>query len=227
MSFSPIRAYLTTINDVHLLNGRLSQEQGGRWRFALIAGTLDADEGSRPPSWLTGLHFKSEASPVTTSYWDYLNRRTASINHSKTNKNPNPSLVVTLPGSTVGSFLTHVLSNQEASLGIWFFEVSPKISASFARPLAKMPAGDLSYELRMQRKASTVDAPDHRAMLAANQALLPVLQSSGGKIYPPFAPILSPEQWLDHYGTETLARFTEAKKRFDPNNVLTPGAGIF
>jgi cytokinin dehydrogenase len=90
-----------------------------------------------------------------------------------------------------------------------------------------MPAGDLTYELRMQRKASTENAPDHRAMLAANQALLPLLLAAGGKVYPPFAPILSHEQWQEHYGMEAWARFAAAKKRFDPNNVLTPGAGIF
>jgi cytokinin dehydrogenase len=223
------QARLTTINDVHLLNGRLSREQDGRWRFALIAGTFvtDADEGNTQPSWLADLRRKTDVAPVVTSYWDYLNRRTASINVSKTKKNPNPSLVLTLPSSSVQAFLTHVLSNQEMSVGIWFFEVSPKITARFARPLAKMPAEDLSYELRMQRKASTDNAPDHRAMLAANQALLPLLLSAGGKIYPPFAPILSQEQWQDHYGKEAWARFAAAKNRFDPNNVLTPGAGIF
>ena len=64
-------------------------------------------------------------------------------------------------------------------------------------------------------------------MLAANQALLPLLLAAGGKVYPPFAPILSHEQWQEHYGMEVWPRFAAAKKRFDPNTVLTPGAGIF
>ena len=64
-------------------------------------------------------------------------------------------------------------------------------------------------------------------MLAANHALLPRLQAAGGKIYPPYCPILSKEQWQTHYGPETWARFAAAKRSFDPNNVLTPGAGIF
>ena len=64
-------------------------------------------------------------------------------------------------------------------------------------------------------------------MLAANHALLPRLQAAGGKIYPPYCPILSREQWQVHYGQETWQRFAAAKRRFDPNNVLTPGAGIF
>ena len=53
------------------------------------------------------------------------------------------------------------------------------------------------------------------------------LQEAGGKIYPHYCPILSKEQWQVHYGPETWPRFAAAKRRFDPNNVLTPGAGIF
>jgi cytokinin dehydrogenase len=49
----------------------------------------------------------------------------------------------------------------------------------------------------------------------------------GGKVYPPFAPILTARQWREHYGAATWARFAAAKQRFDPNGVLNPSAGIF
>jgi len=51
--------------------------------------------------------------------------------------------------------------------------------------------------------------------------------TAGGRIYPPFAPVLSRDDWRRHYGTQTWRRFAAAKRRFDPNNVLTPGAGLF
>jgi len=79
----------------------------------------------------------------------------------------------------------------------------------------------------MQRRTSGESAPDPAAMLAANQELLGRIRPDGGKIYPPFAPILSAREWAEHYGPETLRRFSAAKKRFDPRNTLTPGAGIF
>jgi len=41
------------------------------------------------------------------------------------------------------------------------------------------------------------------------------------------ASFLSQEQWQRHYEPATWRRFAAAKKQFDPNNVLTPGAGIF
>jgi FAD/FMN-containing dehydrogenase len=79
----------------------------------------------------------------------------------------------------------------------------------------------------MQRRASAFDADDHRAMLAANRRLVARVLEQGGKVYPPFAPVLSPAQWREHYGPAIWQRFAAAKKRFDPNSVLNPGAGIF
>ena len=123
--------------------------------------------------------------------------------------------------------MAHVLSTPEAFVGIWTFEISAKIPARHTQPLQKMPAGNLGYELRMQRQASATDASDLTSRLAANHALLPRVQAAGGKIYPPYCPILTREQWQEHYGPETWQLFAGAKKRFDPNYVLSPGAGIF
>ena len=64
-------------------------------------------------------------------------------------------------------------------------------------------------------------------MLAANRRLLRQCLEVGGKVYPPFAPALTKNEWQTHYGTETWRRLEAAKKRFDPNNVLTPGPGLF
>ncbi len=136
-------------------------------------------------------------------------------------------MVVTLPEASVRQFLAHVISTPAASLGITIFEVSAKIAERFVQPLYKVPEATLFFELRMQRRASAVAAPDHTQMLAANAALLERLFASGGKVYPPFAPALSGEQWRMQYGASTWARFAAAKEKYDPSNVLTPGAGIF
>jgi FAD/FMN-containing dehydrogenase len=79
----------------------------------------------------------------------------------------------------------------------------------------------------MQRRASAPNAPDHGAMLAANAALVTSAMERGGKVYPPFAPILTSAQWREHYGEATWARFSAAKQRFDPHGVVNPGVGIF
>jgi len=218
---------LTTVDALGPLNGKITKGQDGRWLFTLLAGTRVADmsDGQQRPGWTQGLRFKSTAAAETTSYWDYLDRRSASVAAGRARRIANAALVATLPDNSVRPFLTHVLSRPEAFVGIWFFEVSAKVPARHGQPLQKMPDGPLAFELRMQRRAG--EAADLGAMLAANHALVPRVQAAGGKIYPPYCPILSQAQWQAHYGAEIWQRFAAAKRRFDPSNVLTPGAGIF
>jgi FAD/FMN-containing dehydrogenase len=212
-----------------LLNGRLIKTPEGTWDLVLTASRLvsHADEAGEPPDWIGRLRHTGASAPVITPIWTYLDRRTASIMAGKAKAMPNPSLVLTLPAASTRSFIAEVLTTPELAAGIWFFEISPKIPARHGQPLQKVPASGLAYELRMQRRASARDAADHRAMLAANATLVAMAMQQGGKVYPPFAPILTVAQWREHYGEETWLRFAAAKQRFDPNGILNPGAGIF
>jgi cytokinin dehydrogenase len=220
------QARLTQFAELGPLNGRLVRAPNGGWQFLLTAGCFVPDAACAA-QWAKDLRHSGAAEPVLLPIWEYLNRRTASIMAGKAQINPNPSLVLSLPAAVTGQFITEVIGSSELSAGIWFFEVSPKIPARHSRPLQKMPAAALGYELRMQKRASALKAVDHREMLLANQRLAARALDLGGKVYPPFAPILSAAQWHDHFGPATLTRFAAAKQRFDPNNVLNPGAGIF
>jgi FAD/FMN-containing dehydrogenase len=228
-SFLADQARLADSGAPDLLNGRVIRTPQGAWTFVLMAGRLvdSAEEADEVPDWIDGLHHASAAAPVTTPILTYLDRRTASIMTGKAKALPNPSLVLTLPAAATASFITALLASPALAAGIWFFELSPKVPARHGAPLQQMPASALAYELRMQRRAPVADAADHRAMLAANQALVVMAMERGGKVYPPFSPILAPAQWREHYGAATWARFAAAKQRFDPNGVLNPGAGIF
>jgi cytokinin dehydrogenase len=228
-TFLDDQARLADSGDLDLLNGRLNRTAQGACEYVLYAGRFvaAADAASEAPSWINGLGNARVAAPVTASIWNYLDRRTASITAGKAKALPNPSLIVILPADATKAFITEILGSPELAAGIWFFEVSPKIPARHGQPLQKMPTSTVAYELRMQRRASAPDAAEHRAMLAANAALVAKAMQHGGKVYPPFAPILSAKQWQDHYGPTTRARFAAAKRRFDPNNVLNPSVGIF
>jgi FAD/FMN-containing dehydrogenase len=223
------QARLTQVSALDMLSGRLNRTPMGRWDCLLTAGSfiVDAEEAPHAAEWMRGLRYDHASEAVATPIWNYLDRRTANIMVGKANSMPNPSLIVTLPGAVTGRFIAELLASPQLSTGIWFFEVSPKIPSRHAAPLQKMPDSPLAYELRMQRRASAFDAEDHTAMLAANRVLLARALDMGGKIYPPFAPVLSPAQWQQHYGPTIWQRFVAAKKQFDPNNVLNPGAGIF
>jgi cytokinin dehydrogenase len=223
---------LATAEGLGPLTSRIVKEPGGAMRFQLIAGTFfeDGIEPGSSPRWMTGLRHVSEAPPSRLSYWDYLDRRTASQMASIAavkRGTKNPSLAFMIPDASVLPFVTRVLETPEAFVGIWLIEVFPMITARFTQPLQKMPGGDLSFGVRLHRRTSADNSHDPQAMLAANQALVTELLVAGGKVYPPYAPVLSQEQWHRHYEPATWQRFAAAKRRFDPNDVLTPGAGIF
>jgi FAD/FMN-containing dehydrogenase len=65
------------------------------------------------------------------------------------------------------------------------------------------------------------------AMLAQNRTLYENAVAIGGKRYAIGAiPDFTPADWEQHFGP-AWDFLIEAKKRFDPDNVLTPGQGIF
>ena len=112
------------------------------------------------------------------------------------------------------------------SLGIWRIEVVPLVTSRFAAPLHRLPDDSLAFTVRLLRRASARNAPDHLEMLKLNEALVRQHVPAGAKVYPPFAPALSSREWQLHYGA-VWKRFAAAKRRYDPHHVLTPGAAIF
>lgn len=59
--------------------------------------------------------------------------------------------------------------------------------------------------------------------MAKNQALLEQLTAVGGKCYAIGS--VTP-RWREHFHPH-WERFQRAKRQFDPDNILTPGQGIF
>ena len=120
-----------------LLNGRLNRTAQGTWDYVLFAGRFvaAADDANEAPSWIDGLGHASVTPPVITPIWSYLDRRTASITAGKAKALPNPSVVLTLPADATKAFITEILASPELAVGIWFFEVSPKIPARHGQPL--------------------------------------------------------------------------------------------
>ena len=49
----------------------------------------------------------------------------------------------------------------------------------------------------------------------------------GGKRYAPYAMAISPTEWQEHFGPDVWRRLAAAKKRYDPNAVLSPQPTIF
>ena len=72
------------------------------------------------------------------------------------------------------------------------------------------------------------DAAEISAMLANHRSLYERMRAIGGKRYAGFGAVpFSQADWKDHFGPDVWRRLSEAKRKFDPNHVLTPGPGIF
>jgi cytokinin dehydrogenase len=231
-NFLSDQARLTQAEKLGLLNGAAIRTEDGRSRYEIHAASFvsSAVDADLRPDWLNELRFASERPAPLMPYWNYLDRRRASVTASLAAVKRgvrNAALVATLPHHSAKEILTHILSTPETYIGIWTLEVSAKVPARYTRPLLRMPNADMAYELRVQRRSTGAGSPDPEALLGATNALLPRVLAAGGKIYPPYCPILSKQQWLEHYGPDILQRFATAKKQFDPNDVLTPGPGIF
>jgi hypothetical protein len=166
---------LATAEGLGPLTSRIVKEPAGQVRFQLIGGSFfaDGDDADRSPPWMDGLRHISQAPPVRLPYWEYLDRRTvsqtASIAAVKRGAK-NPSLAFMLPETSVAPLVTHILATPEAFTGIWLIEVFPMITARCTQPLQKMPAADLSFGVRLQRRTSADTMHDPQAMLAGDAA---------------------------------------------------------
>ena len=210
------------------LEGHATPRPGGGWDFTLWVGSeaRGAGEGEARPAWMAGLRH-ARASRSQVPYWDHIDRRTRGITASRLAARPHPSLAMVLPEGATAPFLSELLASPSDCAGAWRIEVFPMLAERFAQPLHRLPSAASCFTVRIQREGSAKGAPDHEAMLAANRRLVGRMRAVGGKVYPPFAPVQSREEWREHYGPELWARLTAARERYDPDGVLSPGPGLF
>jgi Cytokinin dehydrogenase 1, FAD and cytokinin binding len=105
---------------------------------------------------------------------------------------------------------------------------SPRFSMwrrnSIKRPLTHMPNEALIVRFQCSRLPPA--SADMSAVLAMNRTLYERARDLGGTHLTTSAIPLSQDDWVQQYGPGWKA-FRAAKRRFDPNNVLNPGPGIF
>jgi FAD/FMN-containing dehydrogenase len=200
--------------------------RGAGWRMELRLGSFTTSSDEEVAPLPAGLRFTVALPAVRMSYQTYLRRRSASVIAALANRQPNPSLILTLPSGMTPRAVRDLMSDPDASRGVWRIEILPMVAARFGQPLHRLPDGPFSFSVRLQRRASAPDAPDHLAMLRVNEQLVRTFVPAGATIYPPFAPVLSRDLWELHYG-RVWHRFAAAKRRYDSNSTLTPGAGVF
>ena len=191
--------------------------QGGGFTYNLEGGVFynspNAPDDSRL---LAGLRFASRTDRTMT-YVEYY-RRQAPLPSA-----PHPWLYLCLPASKYFEYARRVFDTP-----VEFAYSSPRFSVwrsnSIKRPLTRMPNEEMIIRFQCSRNPPpTADMP---AMLAMNRTLYERARDIGGTRLTTSAIPFSQADWIQQYGPAWKA-FSDAKRRFDPNNVLTPGPGIF
>jgi len=225
--------------DEHRLvaDGRLERISGyafpassGRWSYY-----IQADAGFTPPAepgreiLPQGLHHLGGFERIYTApYYDFVanNPRQASLKANGRIRLPHPWLDVFVPASAAEEYLADTFGAlTPADIGvdfpISFFFVN---RAACTRPLLRLPEEDSSCLFNLMTTA--VDREAAEKNVAMNRRFFERARQVGGTQLPVCAMPVSQQEWREHYGP-AWERFAAAKRRFDPDGILSPGPGIF
>ncbi|HEY2930258.1 MAG TPA: FAD-binding protein [Acidobacteriota bacterium] len=234
--YDDLAAYIEDANRVILdrrfdhQNAQLIQQPDGRWQVRFNVGIFQtlpkaADLDAR----LAGLRFSSRSERTQTSYRDYLYRMAPILEARRVaaSGSRSASVVMFVPASAAEKFTREILSTPALVDGRWRFDFAPLNTRLFGRPLFKLPDEEIIFSLWLFRSTPVSDMITHTARLESNRVLLEKMRRVGGKAYPPYTPYTTSAEWEKHYGPAVWQRLSEAKKKFDPANILTPGPGMF
>ena len=186
---------------------------------------------SRAPAWRDQIAGKEAQAAVSQSFLEYLNRNTESYLAtlaSGARFRPHVYMHFFLPAEHTPAMVDYLMTTPGATLGADEIAVFAMINANFKQTLQRMPAGSLSYHMRIYRVAAQEGSPDHLQMLELNQKeCLPRIFAHGGAVYLPFSPLLDSSQARQQFEQKIWNRLSAAKSAYDPAGVLTPGAGLF
>lgn len=180
---------------------------------------------------LAGLsHQRGDAQIKDVPYITWVNSLVVQLNELRrlgVYTRPHPWCDLLVPASKLEMFVGEVLKEISPSELSPYFPILmyPLKRESLTRPLFRVPDEDTCFLLDILRTASP-ETRNAAQMVAHNRLLFERNRSSGGMHYTISAIDCSLEDWKQHYGPAWKG-FADAKRRYDPDNVLTPGPGIF
>jgi cytokinin dehydrogenase len=139
---------------------------------------------------------------------------------------PHPFFSVFVPISTVERYVGDIVAGlTTADTGGGPILFYPFRRSLLQQPLLRAPREDF-FTFNLLRFAPPNDPATVNAMIASNLALYNAAVAAGGTQYPLGSIPVTPAAWRVHYGS-SFDFLEDAKERFDPDDVLTPGQGIF
>jgi hypothetical protein len=92
--------------------------------------------------------------------------------------------------------------------------------------LFRVPTEEIVFLFAILRTAAPPEAAVVTRMLSDNRRLFEQNRNLGGYRYPVDAIPFPQNDWQQHFGP-VWGKLVSAKRRYDPDNLLTPGQGIF
>jgi cytokinin dehydrogenase len=95
---------------------------------------------------------------------------------------------------------------------------------AFHTSLARLPQDSVAFAFNVVRIGTGKEKVEQ--LVSQNRALYEQIRAAGGVLYPVSAFPMSSEDWKLHFATRWPA-LAEARRRYDPHSVLTPGYEVF
>jgi cytokinin dehydrogenase len=220
-------------NRFDAVQGAVVATPGGDLAFRLDAAKYFDEEPPRDPDLLADLSDDpARREPTTIAYLDYVYRLARLESALRANGQwffPHPWLTTFVGDSQVESVVNTELDalNPATDLGPFGQAVvSPIRSSAIRSPLLPMPPDELCYAFNLIRVPATDDRGAARRLVRANKAAFRRIKAAGGTLYPVSAFPLSRLGWRDHFGPD-FAMLQATKRKYDPDDILTPGYAIF
>jgi cytokinin dehydrogenase len=214
-----------------LLQGALLPAGAGAWRYQL-EGVVFYDAPASPETLLAGL--SEQRGDAVISDFTYVEevkafaRLETLLRSNGQWFNPHPWFLAFLPGSNAAPLASEVLAGlSHAEIGplgrITFYPI--RMTSVFT-PLVRLPTETVVFPFNLIRMPPSNDGASTQQMLANNRRLYERIRASGGLQYPVGAVAMSREDWKDHFGPQWQP-LADAKRRYDPRNMLAPGYNLF
>ncbi len=204
----------------------------GGWAFQLeVAKYFAPDAEPDDARLLAGLGFQPGTLQMRdSSYFDFVNRLAplvALLQQLGVWGFPHPWMDMFVPARVTAGFVQEVLAQTtEADMGQGPILLYPIRAAPLTAPFLRTPNGQHVFLFSLLRTAIPPTPEKVEDLLQKNRAIFERLTAVGGKLYPVDAVQMSPEDWRGQLHP-FWGRFAQAKRRYDPDGILTPGQGIF
>jgi cytokinin dehydrogenase len=236
--YSSLPAFLSDLERL-IDDGRFDAVQGfavpdgsGGWLYQLETAKYFSPGGEPDDATLLGgLVFNpGTQSAQDMTYFDYLNRLAPLVDFLRQIgvwALPHPWVNLFVPAANAQTLIGETLATLTVDdVGQGPILIYPFNRELFRAPLFRVPDSRHFFVFALLRNAVPPTPERVTQLVAANRTLFERAVMLGGKRYPFDSVPMTRHDWQKHY-QPLWGAFVSAKRHFDPDEILTPGQGIF